>query len=89
MPIFTWTTLSTNILIGHVPVLTAVLALSLDRYVGTNSSERQRQPMMYVSLIWIWGIRSVHPDPARFRHLLEVIAFCGKRLFSYLDGATV
>ena len=38
MPVFTWTSLCTNILIvASFPVLTAVLALlSLDRYVGTN-----------------------------------------------------
>jgi cytochrome o ubiquinol oxidase subunit 1 len=42
MPIFTWTSLCTNVLIvAAFPVLTAALALlALDRYVGTTSSQR-------------------------------------------------
>ena len=89
MPIFTWTSLCTNILIvAAFPVLTAVLALlSLDRYVGTHffTNEAGGNPMMYVNLIWIWG----HPEvyililPA-FGIFSEVVAtFCGKRLFGY------
>ncbi|MEJ8812617.1 cytochrome o ubiquinol oxidase subunit I [Variovorax ureilyticus] len=89
MPVFTWTALSTNILIvAAFPVLTAVLALlSLDRYVGTNffTNDLGGNPMMYVNLIWIWG----HPEvyilvlPA-FGIFSEVVAtFCGKRLFGY------
>ncbi|SCK47160.1 cytochrome o ubiquinol oxidase subunit 1 [Variovorax sp. HW608] len=89
MPVFTWTALSTNILIVAVfPVLTATLALlSLDRYVGTNffTNDLGGNPMMYVNLIWIWG----HPEvyilvlPA-FGIFSEVVAtFCGKRLFGY------
>ncbi|MFG1428856.1 cytochrome o ubiquinol oxidase subunit I [Roseixanthobacter glucoisosaccharinicivorans] len=89
MPIFTWTTLCTNVLIvASFPILTAVLALlSLDRYVGTNffTNDLGGNPMMYVNLIWIWG----HPEvyililPA-FGIFSEVTAaFCGKRLFGY------
>ena len=89
MPIFTWTTLCTNILIvAAFPVLTAVLALlSLDRYVGTHffTNELGGNPMMYVNLIWIWG----HPEvyililPA-FGIFSEVVStFSGKRLFGY------
>jgi cytochrome o ubiquinol oxidase subunit 1 len=89
MPIFTWTTLCTNILIvAAFPVLTAVLALlSLDRYVGTHffTNEAGGNPMMYVNLIWIWG----HPEvyililPA-FGIFSEVVStFTGKRLFGY------
>jgi cytochrome o ubiquinol oxidase subunit 1 len=89
MPIFTWTSLCTNILIvAAFPVLTAVLALlSLDRYVGTNffTTELGGNAMMYVNLIWIWG----HPEvyililPA-FGIFSEVVAtFCRKRLFGY------
>ena len=89
MPIFTWTSLCTNILIvATFPILTATLALlSLDRYVGTHffTNDLGGNPMMYVNLIWIWG----HPEvyilvlPA-FGIFSEVVAtFCGKRLFGY------
>ena len=89
MPIFTWTSLCTNILIvAAFPVLTTVLALlSLDRYVGTDffTNHLGGNPMMYVNLIWIWG----HPEvyililPA-FGVFSEVTStFSGKRLFGY------
>ncbi|MGN8554616.1 UNVERIFIED_CONTAM: cbb3-type cytochrome c oxidase subunit I, partial [Microbacterium sp. SLM126] len=59
MPIFTWTSLCTNVLIiAAFPVLTAALALlSLDRYVGTNffTADQGGSAMLYVNLIWIWG----------------------------------
>lgn len=89
MPVFTWTSLCTNVLIvATFPVLTATLALlTLDRYAGTNffTNDLGGNPMMYVNLIWIWG----HPEvyililPA-FGIFSEVVAtFCGKRLFGY------
>ena len=89
MPIFTWTSLCTNVLIvAAFPVLTAVLAmLSLDRYVGTNffTNDLGGNPMMYVNLIWIWG----HPEvyilvlPV-FGIFSEVVStFSSKRLFGY------
>ena len=89
MPIFTWTSLCTNVLIiAAFPVLTAALALlALDRYVGTNffTADQGGSAMMYVNLIWIWG----HPEvyilvlPA-FGVFSEVVAtFCRKRLFGY------
>ncbi|MBC9175884.1 cytochrome o ubiquinol oxidase subunit I [Roseomonas ludipueritiae] len=89
MPVFTWTSLCTNVLIvAAFPVLTAVLVLlSLDRYVGTNffTSDFGGNPMMYVNLIWIWG----HPEvyililPA-FGIFSEVVStYCSKRLFGY------
>ena len=89
MPIFTWTSLCTNVLIvASFPVLTAVLVLmTLDRYVGTHffTNDMGGNPMMYVNLIWIWG----HPEvyililPA-FGIFSEVTsAFSGKRLFGY------
>ncbi|RYF49853.1 MAG: cytochrome o ubiquinol oxidase subunit I, partial [Comamonadaceae bacterium] len=89
MPIFTWTSLCTNILIvASFPILTATLALlTMDRYVGTNffTNDLGGNPMMYVNLIWIWG----HPEvyililPA-FGIFSEVVAtYCGKRLFGY------
>ncbi|MEZ0496091.1 cytochrome o ubiquinol oxidase subunit I [Sphingomonas sp. IW22] len=89
MPVFTWSSLVTNVLIvAAFPVLTAVLALlSLDRYVGTNffTNVLGGNPMMYVNMIWIWG----HPEvyililPA-FGIFSEVVStFSGKRLFGY------
>ena len=89
LPIFTWSSLVTNVLIvAAFPVLTAVLAmLSLDRYVGTNffTNTGGGNPMMYVNMIWIWG----HPEvyililPA-FGVFSEVVStFSGKRLFGY------
>lgn len=89
MPVFTWTSLCTNILIvASFPVLTAVLALlTLDRYVGTNffTNDFGGNPMMYVNLIWIWG----HPEVyililPLFGVFSEVTStFSGKRLFGY------
>jgi len=89
MPVFTWTSLCTNVLIvATFPVLTAALALlTLDRYVGTNffTNDLGGNPMMYINLIWIWG----HPEvyilvlPA-FGVFSEIVAtYCGKRLFGY------
>ncbi len=88
-PVFTWTSLCTNILIvASFPVLTAVLAmLSLDRYVGTNffTNDFGGSPMMYVNLIWIWG----HPEVyililPLFGVFSEVTStFSGKKLFGY------
>jgi len=89
MPVFTWTSLCTNVLIiAAFPVLTAALAmLALDRYVGTNffTADAGGNPMMYVNLIWIWG----HPEvyilvlPV-FGIFSEVVStFSGKRLFGY------
>ena len=89
MPVFTWTSLCTNVLIvASFPVLTAVLAmLGLDRYVGTNffTNDFGGNPMMYVNLIWIWG----HPEVyililPLFGVFSEVTStFSGKRLFGY------
>lgn len=89
MPVFTWTSLCTNVLIVVTfPILTAVLALlSLDRYAGTHffTNELGGDPMMYVNLIWIWG----HPEvyilvlPAFGIYSEVVSTFSGKRLFGY------
>ena len=89
MPIFTWTSLCTNVLIVvSFPVLTAVLVLlSLDRYVDTHffTTDLGGNAMMYINLIWVWG----HPEvyilvlPV-FGIFSEIVAtFCGKRLFGY------
>lgn len=89
MPIFTWTSLCSNILIvASFPILTATLTLlALDRYVGTNffTNDLGGSPMMYVNLIWIWG----HPEVyililPLFGVFSEVTStFSGKRLFGY------
>jgi cytochrome o ubiquinol oxidase subunit 1 len=89
LPVFTWTTLCTNVLIvATFPVLTAVLALlSLDRYLGMNffTSDLGGSPMLYVNLIWIWG----HPEVyililPIFGIYSEVTStFAGKKLFGY------
>ena len=89
MPVFTWTSLCTNVLIVvSFPVLTAALAfLTLDRYVGTNffTSDLGGNAMMYVNLIWIWG----HPEVyilvlPIFGVFSEIVStYSGKRLFGY------
>jgi cytochrome o ubiquinol oxidase subunit 1 len=89
MPVFTWTSLCTNVLIvATFPILTATLALlSADRYLGTNffTNDLGGNAMLYVNLIWIWG----HPEvyililPV-FGIFSEVVStFSGKRLFGY------
>jgi cytochrome o ubiquinol oxidase subunit 1 len=89
MPVFTWTSLCSNMLIvAAFPVLTATLAmLSLDRYLGMHffTNDGGGNPMMYVNLIWVWG----HPEvyililPC-FGIYSEVMAtFSGKPLFGY------
>lgn len=89
MPIFTWTSLCTNVLIvAAFPVLTAVLVLlSLDRYIGTHffTNELGGNPMMYVNLIWIWGHPEVYililPVFGIFSEITST--FSGKKLFGY------
>lgn len=89
MPIFTWNTLCTNMLIvAAFPILTATLAmLALDRYLGMHffTNDAGGNPMMYVNLIWAWG----HPEvyililPC-FGIFSEVIStFSSKPLFGY------
>jgi cytochrome o ubiquinol oxidase subunit 1 len=89
MPVFTWTSLCTNVLIVVTfPVLTAVLAmLSVDRVFGTHffTSDLGGNSMLYVNLIWIWG----HPEvyilvlPVFGVYSEIVSTFSGKRLFGY------
>lgn len=89
MPIFTWTSLCSNVLIiASFPILTATIALlTLDRYLGMHffTNDFGGNMMMYVNLIWAWG----HPEvyililPA-FGVFSEVVAtFSRKRLFGY------
>jgi cytochrome o ubiquinol oxidase subunit 1 len=89
MPVFCWTALASNLLIvAAFPVLTATFAmLLLDRYCDFHffTNDLGGNPMMYISLIWIWG----HPEvyililPC-FGVFSEVVAtFSGKPLFGY------
>ncbi|MCU7646449.1 cytochrome o ubiquinol oxidase subunit I [Pseudomonas piscis] len=91
MPVFTWNSLCTAVLIlAAFPILTAtLLMLSLDRYLGMHffTNEAGGNPMMYVNLIWAWG----HPEvyililPA-FGVFSEIAAtFSSKRLFGYVS----
>lgn len=89
MPIFSWTTLATNIIgLTSFPLLTVALALlTLDRYVGTHffTADGGGNFMMYTNLFWLWG----HPEvyfvvlPA-FGFLSEIVpAFSEKPLFNH------
>lgn len=89
MPIFSWSVLSSTILImSAFPILTVTLALlSLDRMLDMNffTTTLGGNPMLYINLIWAWG----HPEvyililPA-FGVFSEVVAtFSGKKLFGY------
>ncbi|QFQ32626.1 cytochrome o ubiquinol oxidase subunit I [Buchnera aphidicola (Aphis fabae)] len=91
MPVFTWASLCTNILIViSFPVLTVtLLLLTLDRYFNFHffTNDLGGNAMMYVNLIWIWG----HPEvyilvlPV-FGIFSEVVAtFSKKRLFGYVS----
>ncbi|NPD68570.1 cytochrome o ubiquinol oxidase subunit I [Lichenicola cladoniae] len=89
MPVFTWTTFCSVILIlATFPILTATFAmLALDRYLGMHffTNDLGGNPMMYVNLIWAWG----HPEvyilvlPAFGIYSEIVPTFSRKRLFGY------
>ena len=89
MPLFTWATLTTNVLmILSFPVLTgALFLLTMDRYLGMHffTNSLGGNMMMWNNLFWMWG----HPEvyivilPA-FGVFSEVVAtFSRKRLFGY------
>ncbi|UOQ46759.1 cytochrome aa3 quinol oxidase subunit I [Gracilibacillus caseinilyticus] len=89
LPIFTWTTFITSIIIvAAFPILTVALAyMSLDRLFGTHffTVAAGGDPMLWLNLFWLWG----HPEvyivvlPA-FGMFSEVIAtFARKNLFGY------
>ncbi len=91
MPVFTWTSLCTSVLImAAFPILTVTLGmLTLDRYLGFHwfTNDGGGNQMMYVNLIWAWG----HPEvyililPA-FGVFSEVVpTFSQKRLFGYVS----
>ncbi|MCV2528499.1 MAG: cytochrome o ubiquinol oxidase subunit I [Candidatus Lightella neohaematopini] len=89
MPVFTWTTLCTNILIVIAfPILTVtIMLLTLDRYLGMHffTQDMGGNPMMYINLFWSWG----HPEVyilvlPIFGIFSEVVAtFSQKSLFNY------
>ncbi|MCP4317880.1 MAG: cytochrome o ubiquinol oxidase subunit I [Hyphomicrobiales bacterium] len=89
MPLFTWTTLTSSVIIIFTfPALTVACALlGLDRTLGMHffTNDAGGNMMNFINLIWIWG----HPEvyilvlPA-FGIYSEVVAtFSGKRLFGY------
>ncbi|MCM2674615.1 cytochrome aa3 quinol oxidase subunit I [Alkalicoccobacillus plakortidis] len=89
MPMFTWTTLITSmIIVLAFPVLTIALAeMTFDRLFGTHffNLTNGGMPMLWANLFWIWG----HPEvyivalPA-FGIFSEIIStFSKKRLFGY------
>jgi cytochrome o ubiquinol oxidase subunit 1 len=89
MPLFTWTSLCTSILmIFAFPALTVASALlGLDRYLGMHffTNGDGGDMMNYANLFWIWG----HPEVyililTPFGVYSEVVAtFSGKPLFGY------
>lgn len=89
MPMFTWTALTTNVLIVlSFPVLTAGLfLLTMDRYLGMHffTNDLGGNMMLWINVFWMWG----HPEvyililPA-FGVFSEVVAtFSRKQLFGY------
>ncbi len=89
MPIFTWASFCSNILIlTSFPILTASVALlTLDRYLGMHffTNDLGGNMMMYINLIWAWG----HPEVyilvlPMFGVYAEVTAtFSRKKMFGY------
>jgi cytochrome o ubiquinol oxidase subunit 1 len=92
MPLFTWTSLCSMVLVISVfPILAATLGLLwLDRYFGMHffTSDLGGNPMMYVNLIWMWG----HPEVyilvlPGFGIFSEVVStFSQKKLFGYVTN---
>ncbi len=89
MPLFTWTTIITNVLmVLSFPVITAALALlACDRYLDMHffTNELGGNMMLWNNLFWMWG----HPEvyivilPA-FGVYSEVVAtYSRKKLFGY------
>ncbi|QJR82362.1 cytochrome ubiquinol oxidase subunit I [Alteromonas pelagimontana] len=89
MPLFTWTTLCTSILIiFSMPALTvAVLMLALDRYLDFHffTNDLGGNMMNYANLFWMFG----HPEvyvlilPAYGVFSETSATFAGKRLYGY------
>ncbi|MBB6450748.1 cytochrome aa3-600 menaquinol oxidase subunit 1 [Geomicrobium halophilum] len=89
MPMFTWTSLITSlIIIGAFPILTVALAMqTFDRLWGTAFFTLQDggMPMMWANLFWLWGHPEVYivilPVFGIFSEIIS--AFSRKRLFGY------
>lgn len=89
MPMFTWTSVASMILvISAFPILTiTLLMLFLDRFFGMHffTADGGGNAMMYVNLIWSWG----HPEvyilmlPAFGAYSEIVSVFSQKKLFGY------
>ena len=89
MPLFTWTTLTSNVLmILSFPVVTAAFAmLSLDRYLDMHffTNDLGGNMMLWNNLFWMWG----HPEvyivvlPAFGIYSEIVSTFSRKKLFGY------
>ena len=63
MPMFTWSTLITNVIIVFAfPVLTVALALmgTMDRLFGTHffTTTNGGMDMLWANFFWVWG----HPE---------------------------
>jgi cytochrome aa3-600 menaquinol oxidase subunit 1 len=89
MPMFTWSTLVSNLIIVTVfPVITVALAMgTMDRLFGTHffTTTNGGMDMLWANLFWVWG----HPEvyililPA-FGIYSEVIStFSGRNLYGY------
>jgi cytochrome o ubiquinol oxidase subunit I len=89
MPIFTWATLATMILVVLAfPILTATTAMmTTDRLLETKifTANFGGNPMMYVNLFWAWGHPEVYililPAFGIFSEIVPV--FSQKKLFGY------
>ncbi len=89
MPLFTWTSLCSMLLVISVfPILAiTIVLLALDRFAGMHffTSSFGGNPMMYINLIWMWG----HPEvyililPAFGIYSEIVSTFSQKKLFGY------
>ncbi len=89
MPLFTWTSLTANVLmiLSFPAVTVAMLLITLDRYFGMHffTNDMGGNTMLYNNIFWMWG----HPEvyivilPA-FGIYSEIVAtFSKKVLFGY------
>lgn len=89
MPMFTWTSLMSMILVITIfPILAmTIVLLNLDRYLGMHffTLDNGGNAMMYWNLIWMWG----HPEvyvliiPAFGIYSEIVSVFSQKKIFGY------
>jgi cytochrome o ubiquinol oxidase subunit 1 len=89
MPMFTWTSLASMLLVISIfPILAVTIALlTMDRFFGMHffTLDNGGNAMMYWNLIWMWG----HPEvyvliiPAFGIYSEIVSTFAQKRIFGY------